>query len=97
MPLRSTRKLWLLDPIIAGNQSAPEGHRPTTGAHYSTTRPPLLESVINKIVSKKNQADDLPHDSQRGKHLLSKNGPVIGGGHGDLKKKSQAVSVCEAC
>ncbi|KAJ5498284.1 hypothetical protein N7453_007335 [Penicillium expansum] len=41
IPLRSTRKLCLLGPIISGNQSALKGHRPITGAHYSTT-PPLL-------------------------------------------------------
>lgn len=59
MPLRSTRKLHLLGPIIAGNRSALKGHRPTTGAHYSTYSPPLLESAVNKVVSNKSPADDL--------------------------------------
>ncbi|KAJ9481084.1 hypothetical protein VN97_g12421 [Penicillium thymicola] len=58
-PLRSTRKLHLLGPIIAGNPSALKGHRPTTGAHYSTYSPPLLESAVNKVVSNKSPADDL--------------------------------------
>ncbi|CAG8908966.1 unnamed protein product [Penicillium egyptiacum] len=96
MPIRSSRKVRLLDPIIAGNPSALEVRQPTTGAHYSTTRPPLLESVIKKIVSNRNPpADDLQHDSQRGRHSSSKNGRILGGEHGELKK-SQAVSVCEA-
>jgi hypothetical protein len=95
MPIRSSRKLRLLDPIIAGNQSALERHRPTMGAHYYTTRPPLLEALINQIVAKQNPADELPHDSQLARHSLSKNGHILGGEHGELKK-SQAVSVCEA-
>ncbi|OQD64851.1 hypothetical protein PENPOL_c007G02036 [Penicillium polonicum] len=57
-PLRSTRKLHLLGPIIAGNQSAHKGHRPTTGVHYST-------SAVNKIVSNKSPADDLPSQLQQ--------------------------------
>ncbi|OQE30984.1 hypothetical protein PENFLA_c002G07031 [Penicillium flavigenum] len=92
MPIRSSRKLRLLDPIIAGNRSALEGHRPTMGAHYYTTRPPLLEALINKIVPKQNPADELPHDSQLARHSLSKSGQILGGEHGELKK-SQAVSL----
>ncbi|KAJ5283787.1 hypothetical protein N7505_001767 [Penicillium chrysogenum] len=92
MPIRSSRKLRLLDPIIAGNQSALERHRPTMGAHYYTTRPPLLEALINQIVAKQNPADELPHDSQLARHSLSKNGHILGGEHGELKK-SQAVSL----
>jgi hypothetical protein len=65
------------------------------GAHYYTTRPPLLEALINKIVPKQNPADELPHDSQLARHSLSKSGQILGGEHGELKK-SQAVSVCEA-
>jgi hypothetical protein len=65
------------------------------GAHYYTTRPPLLEALINKIVPKQNPADELPHDSQPGRHSLSNSGHIFGGEHGELKK-SQAVSVCEA-
>jgi hypothetical protein len=65
------------------------------GAHYYTTRPPLLEALINKIVPKQNPADELPHDSQLGRHSLSNSGHILGGEHGELKK-SQAVSVCEA-
>ncbi|CAI7615600.1 unnamed protein product [Penicillium discolor] len=62
-PLRSTRKLHRLGPIIAGNRSALKG--PTTGAHYSTYRSPLLESVVNKIGSNRNPTDDLPSQPQQ--------------------------------
>jgi hypothetical protein len=33
-----------------------------------TTRPPLLEALINQIVAKQNPADELPHDSQLARH-----------------------------
>ncbi|CRL23878.1 Helicase-associated domain [Penicillium camemberti] len=63
-PLRSTRKLYRLGPIITGNRSALKG-QPTTGAHYSTYPPPLLESAVNKIVSNRSPTDDLPIQPQQ--------------------------------
>ncbi|KAF7522609.1 hypothetical protein PCG10_007329 [Penicillium crustosum] len=62
-PFRSTRKLHRLGPIIAGNRSALKG--PTTGAHYSTYRSPLLESAVNKNRSNRSPTDDRPSQPQQ--------------------------------
>ncbi|CAI7662170.1 unnamed protein product [Penicillium glandicola] len=93
MPLRYNRKLRLVGPIIAGNQSSLKGHRPTASAQYSTTRLSPLDSIVKKFGHNKSPpADNLPHDSQQGMHGLPKIGRILDGEHGK-SKKSQAVSL----